>query len=83
MVRDGVKPKTIYDTIIRNTGCVYFSASQSNELRGSKQVYRQSQQLKAKKKFSNENYDELIAATELQREKKDFIRSVLCLRNSY
>ena len=83
MVRDGVKPKTIYDTIISNTGCVYFSASQSNELRDSKQVYRQSQQLKAKKKFGNENYDELIAATELQREKKDFIRSVLCLRNSY
>ena len=83
MVRDGVKPKIIYDNIISNTGCVYFSASQSNELRDSKQVYRQSQQLKAKKKFGNENYDELIAATELQREKKDFIRSVSCLRNSY
>ena len=78
-----MKPKIIYDNIISNTGCVYFSASQSNELRDSKQVYRQSQQLKAKKKFGNENYDELIAATELQREKKDFIRSVSCLRNSY
>ena len=49
-------------------------------------MYRQSQQLKAEKKCGNENYDkkdELIAAIELQREKKDFIRSVSCLRNSY
>ena len=86
MVRDGVKPKTIYDTINNNTGGVYFSTSQSNELRDSKQVYRQSQQLKAEKKCGNENYDkkdELIAGIELQREKKDFIRSVSCLRNSY
>ena len=85
MVRDGVKPKTIYDTINNNTGGVYFSTSQSNELRDIKQVYRQSQQLKAEKKC-NENYDkkdELIAAIELQREKKDFIRSISCLRNSY
>ena len=42
--------------------------------------------LKPKKKFGNENYDkkdELIAAIELQRDKKDFIRSVSCLHNSY
>ena len=86
MVKDGVKPKTIYDTINNNTGGVYFSVSQSNELRGSKQVYRQSQQLKAEKKCRNENYDkkdELVAAIELQLEKKDSIRSVSCLRNSY
>ena len=68
MVRDGVKPKTIYNTINNNTGGVYFSASQSNELRDSIQVYRQSQQLKAKKKCGNENYDKkdkLIAEIEL------------------
>ena len=57
MVRDGVKPKAIYDTINNNTGGVYFSTSQSNELRGSKQVYKQSQQIKAEKKCGNENYD--------------------------
>ena len=86
MVRDGVKPKTIYDSINNNTGGVYFSASQSNELRDSKHVYRQSQLLIAEKKCGNENYDkndELIATTELQREKKDFIQSVSCSRNSY
>ena len=55
MVRDGVKPKTIYYTIKNNTGGVYFSTWQSNELRDSKQVYRQSQQLKAKKKCGSEN----------------------------
>ena len=57
MVRDGVKPKAIYDTISNNTGGVYFSTSQSNELRDSKQVYKQSQQIKAEKKCGNENYD--------------------------
>ena len=49
MVRDGVKPKTIYYTI-NNTGGVYFSKSQSNELRDNKKVYRKSQQLTAEKK---------------------------------
>ena len=44
MVRDGVKPKTIYDTININTGDVYFSTSQSNELRDGKQVFKQGQQ---------------------------------------
>ena len=76
MVRDGVKPKTIYYTINSNAGGVYFSTSQTNGLRNSKQVYRQSQQLKAEKKCDNEKYDkkdELIAAIELQREKKDCI----------
>ena len=59
---------------------------QSNELWDSKQVYWQSQQLKADKKCGNENYDkkdDLIAAIELQWEKKDFKLSVSCLRNSY
>ena len=40
----------------------------------------------AEKKRGNENYDkndELIAKTELEREKKDFIQSVSCSRNSY
>ena len=63
MVSDGVKPKTIYNTSNNNTGGVYFSTSQSNELRDSKQVYRQSQQLKAENKCGNENYykkDELM-----------------------
>ena len=80
-----MKAKTIYNTINNNIGGVYFLTLQSNELRDIKQVYRQSQQLKAEKKC-NENYDkkdELIAAIELQREKKDFIQAVLCLRNSY
>ena len=84
MVRDGVKPKTICDTI-NNTGGVYFSTSQSNKLRDSKQVYRQSQQLKTEKKCGNENYDKkdkLIAAIELQGEKKHFTWSVSCLCNS-
>ena len=63
MVSDGVKPKTIYNTSNNSTGGVYFSTSQSNELRDSKQVYRQSQQLKAENKCGNENYykkDELM-----------------------
>ena len=85
MARDGVTPKTINDTINNNTG-VYISTSRSNELRDNKQVYRQSQQLKAERKCGDENHDkkdDLIAAIELQQEKKDFILSVLCLRNSY
>ena len=85
MARDGVTPKTINDTINNNTG-VYISTSRSNELRDNKQVYRQSQQLKAERKCGDENHDkkdELIVATELQQEKKDFILAVLCLRNSY
>ena len=80
-----MKPKTICDTI-NNTGGVYFSRSQSNKLRDRKQVYRQSQQLKTEKKCGNENYDKkdkLIAAIELQGEKKHFTRSVSCLCNSY
>ena len=40
MVRDGVKPKTIYHTINNNSGGAYFSTLQNNELRDSKQVYR-------------------------------------------
>ena len=49
MVWDGVKPKTICDTINNNTGGVYFSTSQSNELTDSKQVYRKVNNLKPKR----------------------------------
>ena len=61
--------------------CIFFNITKQWTI-----VYRKSQQLKAEKKCGNENYDkkhELIAAIELQREKKDFIRSVSFLHNSY
>ena len=73
-------------TITSTTTLRVYIFQQSNELWDSKQVYWQSQQLKADKKCGNENYDkkdDLIAAIELQWEKKDFKLSVSCLRNSY
>ena len=80
----GMSSKKVYDQINNTSGGVFFSTSQSNELRDTRQVYRQSAKLKEKEKNTNESInDQLASLLNLQRTDADFLRTVTCLRNSY
>ena len=64
----GMPPKKVYDRINGDSGGAFFSTSQSNELRDTQQVYRQSENLKIKRKEDeiNDRQGELASITEFQ-----------------
>ena len=63
------------------SGGVYESSSQSDELRNMKQVYRQKEEMKPKAKPAES--DELLTLIRYQQENTNFLRSVVCLDQSY
>ena len=69
------------DKVNALSGGVYESSSQSDELRNMKQVYRQKEEMKPKAKPAES--DELLALIRYQRENTNFLRSVVCLDQSY
>ena len=77
----GISCKETYDEVNSLSGGVYKSLSQSSELRNLQQVYRQKEKLKSKVK--PEDSDELIALIKYQRERNNFLRSVVCIEQSY
>ena len=81
----GMPPKKVYDRINDDSGGVFFSTTQSNELRDTRQVYRQSENLKKKRKEDeiNDHQGELASITEFQRREKEFVRNVSCIRDGF
>ena len=62
----GMSPKKVYSQISDDSGGVFYSTSQSNELRDTRQVYRQSENLKKKRKEDgiNDHQGELASIIE-------------------
>ena len=81
----GMPPKKVYDRINDDSGGVFFSTTQSNELRDTRQVYRQSENLKKKRKEDeiNDHQGELASIIEFQRREKEFVRNVSCIRDGF
>ena len=82
-IESGMEPKAVYDQMNNESGGVFYSTSQSHELRDMQQVYRQRQNVKNTKKAPTKVNDELAAAIHIQRNDPDFVRTVSCLRDSY
>ena len=81
LLKEGNTCKEAYDKVNALHGGVYESSSQSNELRSLKQVYQQKEDMKPKTK-STDSY-ELVALIRYQRENINFLRSEVCLDQSY
>ena len=82
----GMPPKKVYDRMNDDSGGVFFSTSQSNELRDTRQLYQQSENLKKKRKedeINDHRQGELASIIELQRREKEFVRNVSCMRDSF
>ena len=81
----GMPPKKVYDQISDDSGGVFYSTSQSNELRDTRQAYRQSENLKKKWKEDeiNDHQGELASIIEFQRREKEFVRNVSCICESF
>lgn len=75
----GMDPKKVYDEVNNESGGVFYSTSQSNELRDMKQVYRQNKKDKSCPLVA----DELTSAILLQQDDPQFIRSVSSLNKFY
>ena len=72
---NGLYAKTIYDKINKESSGVYYSSSQSNELRDTRQVHRQKEKAKKSKALSTlELSGELSTAIMLQRSDPEFIK---------
>ena len=82
MVENGMSAKKIYDTINEQSGDVFTSVAQSNELRDVKQVYRQAASVK-KNETAKEVSDEFTLLLKAQQEDKEFVRTISCLSQSY
>ena len=82
----GIGAKKLYSQINSESGSVFFSSSQSRELRDSWQIYQQSANLKKEKK-ENESHGrlegELEPITNFQRGEKEFVKAVTCIRDSF
>ena len=83
---NGLNAKTVHDEINKELGGVYYSSSQSSELRDMRQVHRQKEKAKGKVTkgiralgFSGE----LSTAIILQRSDPEFIKTVSCISDSY
>ena len=83
---NGLNAKTVYDEINTESGGVYYSSSQSNELRDMRQVQRQKEKAKGKvtKGISALGFSgELSTAIMLQRSDPEFIKTISCIIDSY
>ena len=83
---NGLNAKTVYDEINKESGGVYYSSSQSSELRDMRQVHRQKEKAKGKvtKGISALGFSgELSTAIMLQRSDPEFIKTISCIRDSY
>ena len=80
-LKEGNTCKEAYDKVNALSGGVYESSSQNDEFRNMKQVYRQKEEMKPKAKPAES--DELLALIRYQRENTNFLRSVVCLDQSY
>ena len=81
----GIPPKKVYGRI--NDAClgVFLSTLQSTNLRDTRQVYQQSENLKKKRKEDeiNDHQGELASVIEFQRREKEFVTNVSCIRDSF
>ena len=83
---NGLNAKTVYDEINKESGGVYYSSSQSSELRDMRQVHRQKEKAKGKvtKGISALGFSgELSTAIMLQRSDPEFIKTISCISDSY
>ena len=83
---NGLNAKTVYDEINKESGGVYYSSSQSSELRDMRQVHQQKEKAKGKvtKGISTLGFSgELSTAIMLQRSDPEFIKTISCIRDSY
>ena len=81
---NGLNAKTVYDEINKESGGVYYSSSQSSELRDMRQVHRQKEKAKVTKGMSALGFSgELSTAIMLQRSDPEFIKTISCIRDSY
>ena len=81
LLKEGNNCKEAYDKVNALSEGVHEFSSQSNELRNLKHVYRQKNETKPKIKPTDS--DELVALIRYQRENTNFLRSVVCLDQSY
>ena len=77
LLKEGNTFKEAYDKVNALSGGVYESSSQSNELRN----FRQNEEMKQKTKSTDSG--ELVALVRYQRENTNFLRSLVCLDQSY
>ena len=84
LLPEGWSSKTVYDKVNRDSAGTMYSTSQSNELRDTRQVYRQAAKLNENKESNpNESHDELESIVSYQKIHPEFIRSVTLLKRSY
>ena len=67
-----MQAKTVYDKIIDESGVVYASSSQGQELRDTRQVYRQ----KGKESLKKEPHNDLYNVIRLQSQSRKIIRTI-------
>ena len=80
---NGLNAKTVYDEINKESGGVYYSSSQSSELRDMQQVHQQKEIAKVAKGISTLGFSgELSTAIMLQRSDPGFIDTISCIRDS-
>jgi len=84
LIDQGIPSRSVYDSVNSESGGVFKSESQSEELRNVQQIYRQKNSLKKENgnRKNGESADELTTLIKLQR-KDNFIRSICCLPDSY
>ena len=81
---NGLNAKTVYDEINKESGGVYYSSSQSSELRDMQQVHQQKEKAKVTKGMSALGFSgDLSTPTMLQRSDPEFIKFISCIRDSY
>ena len=80
---NGLNTKTVYHEINKELGGVYYSSSQSSELRDTQQVHRKKEKAKKSKGVSvPELSGELSTTIMLQRSDPEFIKIILCILDS-
>ena len=80
---NGLNAKTVYDEINKESGGVYYSSSQSSELRDMRQVHRQKEKAKVTKGMSALGFSELSTAIMLQRSDPEFVKTISCIQDTY
>ena len=74
---NGLNAKTVYDKTNKESSGVYYSSSQSSELRDTQQVLRQKEYAKMNKGMSTPEFSgELSTAIMLQRSYAEFIKTI-------